>query len=137
MLLLITFITECSQMISKTKMFFKFNKYSFIETFWSSSALVMDLLMLRHWNWRPSQLWYADALFAFFAFFTFFGFYRAFESWRTYPQRKSTYIKATNIFLEHGVSKSLLYHIEANPCTQTVALQLSKDFNVKLEKITD
>lgn len=137
MLLHITFRTECLQMISKTKMFFKFNKYSFIETFWSVSSLVMDILMLRHWGWMLSPLWYVDVLFVFFSFFSFFGLYRAFESWRTYPQRKQTYIRATNMFIEHGVSKSILYNIEQNPCTQTVAYQLAKDWNVKLEKISN
>jgi len=123
--------------LSKTKMFFKFNKYSIIETLWSTASLIMDILILRHWGWSLSPVWYLNVLFVFFAFFTFFGFFRAFISWRSYKVRKNDYVRATEMFEKYGVKKSILYNMQLEPCSQEVAKQLAEDFNVELEKISD
>lgn len=123
--------------LSKTRMFFKFNKYSIIETLWSTAGLIMDLLVLRHWGWSLSPAWYFNVLFVFFAFFTFFGAYRAYVSWKTYKVRKEDYIRATDMFERYGVKKSILYNMQVEPCSQEVAKQLAKDFDVKLDKIND
>ncbi len=135
----ITLKRECSQMkLSKIKMFLKFNKYSMIETFWSVCAFVMDFLMLRHWGYRPAPHWYLNVLFVFFAFFSFFGAFRAFVSWKTYKIRKDDYYKCTEMFQKYGVKKSILYNLQAEPCSQEVAKQLEKDFDVKnMQKIND
>lgn len=123
--------------LSKIKMFFKFNKYSIIETVWSIGSLIMDILMLHHWGWTFAPVWYLNVLFVFFAFFTFFGAYRAYVSWKTYKVRKEDYIRATDMFERYGVKKSILYNMQVEPCSQEVAKQLAKDFDVKLEKIND
>ena len=123
--------------LSKIKMFFKFNKYSIIETLWSATSLTMDILMLHHWCWTFAPVWYLNVLFVFFAFFTFFGAYRAYVSWKTYKVRKEDYIRATDMFERYGVKKSILYNMQVEPCSQEVAKQLAKDFDVKLEKIND
>ena len=83
--------------LSKIKMFFKFNKYSIIETLWSIGSLIMDILMLHHWGWTFAPVWYINVIFAFFVFLTFYGFFRAFISWKTYKVRKEDYIRATDI----------------------------------------
>lgn len=118
-------------------MFFKFNKYSIIETLWSAASLTMDILMLHHWGWIFAPVWYLNVLFVFFAFFTFFGAYRAYVSWKTYKVRKEDYIRATDMFERYGVKKSILYNMQVEPCSQEVAKQLAKDFDVELEKIND
>ena len=123
--------------LSKIKMFFKFNKYSIIETLWSIGSLTMDILMLHHWGWTFAPFWYLNVIFVFFAFFTFFGAYRAYVSWKTYKVRKEDYIRATDMFEKYGVKKSILYNLQREPCSQEVAKQLAKDFDVKLEKIND
>ena len=118
-------------------MFFKFNKYSIIETLWSIGSLIMDILMLNHWGWTFAPVWYLNVIFAFFVFITFYGFFRAFISWKTYKVRKEDYIRATDMFEKYGVKKSILYNLQREPCSQEVAKQLAKDFDVKLEKIND
>lgn len=123
--------------LSKIKMFFKFNKYSIIETLWSIGSLIMDILMLHHWGWTFAPVWYLNVIFAFFVFITFYGFFRAFISWKTYKVRKDDYIHVTNMFEKYGVKKSILYNLQREPCSQEVAKQLAKDFNVELEKIND
>lgn len=123
--------------LSKIKMFFKFNKYSIIETVWSIGSLIMDILMLHHWGWTFTSVWYINVIFAFFVFITFYGFFRAFISWKTYKVRKEDYIRATDMFEKYGVKKSILYNLQREPCSQEVAKQLAKDFDVKLEKIND
>ena len=123
--------------LSKIKMFFKFNKYSIIETLWSIGSLTMDILMLHHWGWTFAPFWYLNVIFVFFAFFTFFGAYRAYVSWKTYKVRKEDYIRVTDMFEKYGVKKSILYNLQREPCSQEVAKQLAKDFDVKLEKIND
>lgn len=123
--------------LSKIKMFFKFNKYSIIETLWSIGSLIMDILMLHHWGWTFAPFWYLNVIFAFFVFITFYGFFRAFISWKTYKVRKEDYIHVTNMFEKYGVKKSILYNLQREPCSQEVAKQLAKDFDVKLEKIND
>ena len=123
--------------LSKIKMFFKFNKYSIIETLWSIGSLIMDILMLNHWGWTFAPVWYLNVIFAFFVFITFYGFFRAFISWKTYKVRKADYIRATDMFEKYGVKKSILYNLQREPCSQEVAKQLAKDFDVKLEKIND
>ena len=123
--------------LSKTKMIFKFNKYSIIETLWSTASLIMDILILRYRGWSLTPAWYLNVLFMFFAFFTFFGFFRAFISWRSYKVRKEDYVRATEMFKKYGVKKSILYNMQLEPCSQEVAKQLAKDFNVELEKISD
>lgn len=123
--------------LSKIKMFFKFNKYSIIETLWSIGSLTMDILMLHHWGWTFAPFWYLNVIFAFFVFITFYGFFRAFISWKTYKVRKEDYIRATDMFEKYGVKKSILYNLQREPCSQEVAKQLAKDFDVKLEKIND
>lgn len=123
--------------LSKIKMFFKFNKYSIIETLWSIGSLIMDILMLHHWNWTFTQVWYLNVIFAFCVFITFYGFFRAFISWKTYKVRKEDYFRATDMFEKYGVKKSILYNMQTEPCSQEVAKQLAKDFDVKLDKIND
>ena len=123
--------------LSKIKMFFKFNKYSIIETVWSIGSLIMDILMLHHWGWTFAPVWYLNVIFAFFVFITFYGFFRAFISWKTYKVRKEDYIHVTNMFEKYGVKKSILYNLQREPCSQEVAKQLAKDFDVELEKIND
>lgn len=123
--------------LSKTRMFFKFNKYSIIETLWSTASFIMDILILRHWGWKLSPVWYFSVLFIFFVFISLFGFFRAFISWRSYKVRKEDYIRATEIFEKYGVKKSILYNMQLEPCSQEVAKQLAEDFNVELDKIND
>lgn len=97
----------------------------------------MDILILRHWGWKLSPVWYFSVLFIFFVFISLFGFFRAFISWRSYKVRKEDYIRATEIFEKYGVKKSILYNMQLEPCSQEVAKQLAEDFNVELEKISD
>ena len=123
--------------LSKIEMFFKFNKYSIIETLWSIGSLTMDILMLHHWGWTFAPFWYLNVIFAFCVFITLYGFFRAFISWKTYKVRKEDYIHATDMFEKYGVKKSILYNLQLEPCSQEVAKQLAKDFDVKLEKIND
>ena len=123
--------------LSKIKMFFKFNKYSIIETVWSIGSLIVDILMLHHWGWTFAPVWYLNVIFAFCVFITFYGFFRAFISWKTYKVRKEDYIRATDMFEKYGVKKSILYNMQTEPCSQEVAKQLAKDFDVKLDKIND
>lgn len=123
--------------LSKIRMFIKFNKYSFIETFWTACSLVMDLLILKHWNWRPSNIFILNVVFIIFAFFTLYGAFRAFVSWKSYKVRKEDYLRCIEMFSKYGVKKSILYNLQKEPCSQEVAKQLAKDFNVELEKIND
>ena len=41
------------------------------------------------------------------------------------------------MFEKYGVKKSILYNMQTEPCSQEVAKQLAKDFDVELEKIND
>lgn len=139
MLLHITLKAGYSQMTKQQiKLFFKFNKYSIIETFWSVSGVVMDVFILRHWGWHLSPHWWLNIIYIFLAFWPLFGLYRAYVSWKTYSIRKEDYLRCTEMFKKYGVKKSILYNLQTEPCSQEVAKQLEKDFDVKdLEKIND
>lgn len=118
-------------------MFFKFNKYSIIETIWTLISLACDLIIAIHWGFSLFNVKHY-IIFLVFIIFTIFGFYRAFVSWTTYNIRVKDYYHATYLFKKYGVKKSILYELQSEPCSQPVAYQLMKDFDVEnMKKIND
>lgn len=120
------------------RLFFKFNKYSFIELLWILIGLLCSFLVIKHWtikgvfsDWRKIlylSIWIAVYL---------FGVFRCFMSFKTSIERVRSYYRIKRTFIEHGVKKSLLYSLSDTPCTKTIADQLAKDFNIKLDRIKD
>ncbi len=117
-------------MKTQIKLWFKFNKYSFIELGWTIGSLICDILVARHWwgnLFTPLHIvWWVIAV-----PWTFFGFYRVWESFRSYKYRIEDYLRVTEMFQKYGVKKSVLYNLQQIPCSATVAEQLVKDWDVK------
>lgn len=116
------------------KLFFKFNKFSFIELGWTLISLASDVAVMLHWK---SNFFTVPHIIYFIVAFaiTCFGVYRTYESFSTYKIRLDDYYKITEMFEKYGVKKSLLYHLQETPCGATVTEQLMKDFDVKDIKV--
>ena len=123
--------------MKKIDLFFKFNKYSFIELAWTLISLISDMIVIFYW-WNnlfiiPHIIYLSIAL-----FFTGFGVYRTYESFSTYKLRLEDYTRISEMFDKYGVKKSVLYHLQEVPCSATVTEQLVKDYNIKdIEIYTD
>lgn len=118
------------QMKKQTKLFFQFNKFSFIELGWTLISLLSDTLVILHWRCNlftaPHIIYFIIAL-----CLTGFGVYRSYESFSTYKIRLDDYYRITEMFNQYGVKKSVLYHLQEIPCGATVTEQLVKDFDIK------
>ena len=123
--------------MKKIDLFFKFNKYSFIELIWTLISLISDTVVIFYW-WHnlfttPHIIYLSIAL-----FFTGFGVYRTYESFSTYKLRLEDYNRISEMFDKYGVKKSVLYHLQEVPCSATVTEQLVKDYDIKdIEIYTD
>lgn len=120
------------------KLFFKFNKYSFIELSWVLICFVCSYLVIKHWGLESIMSdWKKILYLSFWSAVCMFGMFRCFISFKTSIERVKSYYRLKRMFIKHGVKKSILYSLSDTPCTKTVADQLAKDFDVKLEKIKD
>lgn len=122
------------QMKKQTKLFFQFNKFSFIELSWTLISLLSDVFVAMHWRYNlftaPHIVYLISAL-----CITGFGVYRSYESFSTWRIRLDDYYRITEMFNQHGVKKSVLYHLQEVPCGATVTEQLIKDFDIKDVKL--
>lgn len=124
--------------VKTIRLFFKFNKYSFIELSWVLIGLFCSFLVIRHWGLSNIMSdWRKILYLSFWAVIYMFGMFRCFISFKTSFERVRSYYRLKRMFIKHGVKKSILYSLSDTPCTKTIADQLAKDFNVKLEKIKD
>lgn len=121
-------------MKKQTKLFFKFNKYSFIELIWTIISLSIDIITIYHWRNNLFSFFHVCVLIIFISI-TIFGAYRSYESFSTYKIRLRDYYRVVDMFSKGDIKKSILYNLQDTPCSATVAEQLVKDFNIKDVKL--
>lgn len=114
----------------KIRLFFKFNKFSFIELIWTVIGLLCDIILFITIDGLNAP-WYMLCILVFWVSLTGFGVYRVYMSFSTTYQRFDDYYKCIKIFNEHGVKESLIYSLRDLPCTSTVADELIKKYDIK------
>lgn len=123
-------------MKKQIKLFFQFNKFSFIELLWTLISLTSDFLVILHWIRAGNLLYWPHIIYLVPALFiSGFGVYRSYESFSTYHTRLDDYYRIREMFDKGGVKKSLLYHVQDIPCGATIAEQIAKDYNIKDVKL--